>query len=91
MRYSDEQTSHPLCVRSKGTQMRRNFAVSNGLPPSSGVPFVHLLERINNLLSWTSHEKTTDFVDSGLVTGGDVRATQLAGTPTVPSPLVTDL
>lgn len=63
----------------------------DGLLPFSGVPFVHLLERINNLLLWTSHEKTTDFVGSGLVAGGDVRATQLAGTPTVPSLLVTDL
>lgn len=45
----------------------------------------------DNLLLWTSHENTTDFVDLGLVAGGDVRATQLAGTPTVPSPLVTDL
>lgn len=43
--------------------------VLDGLLPFSGVPFVHLLERISHLFSWTSHKKTTDFVGSGLVVG----------------------
>lgn len=63
----------------------------DGLLPFSEVPFVHLLERINHLFSRTPHKRTADFVSSGLVVEGNVRDTPLAGTPTVPSPLVTRL